>query len=434
MSVNRGHSSVTIQSVQQALDDGWRPASRATIAVLVLIILLLPPMLFYFSEASSMALGASIAALIVIAILMSPVFMQDRTRSSALVRPTIVTLAVVLGITAHALVAALMVPIDVVRAAGSLFPLALILFSGYALGRTLAASSSANVHGAIHGCFAVFCLVGLLAIIGLEPASSESYFKPVFPFTEPSYFALAFTPLLIYCCITTAGSGRILVLLTGLSLAFLLENFTLVLGCLLATFLCFRRALIAVLVLAVALAAIQLLQLDLSYYTQRLDFTSESANLSGLVYLQGWQLIIESLTRSGGWGLGFQQLGIQGTQVPAADLILNLTSDYSNLLGGGFTFAKLVSEFGAIGVLLTVLFLFLAWRTVRALRRTTRAPRQVAAALTFSRCVIATYLLEFFIRGSGYFHGLAILFVGALWLRPAELPRRSLQVKPALGH
>jgi hypothetical protein len=434
MSMNRGRTSVAIQSVQQAPGEGWRPASCATITVLVLIILLLPPMLFYFSQASSMALGASIAALFVIAFLMSPVFLRDRIRSSALVRPTIVTLAVALGLTAHALVAALMVPIDVVRAVGSLLPLALISFSGYALGRTFAESSSANFHGAIHRCFAVFCLLGVLAIIGLEPTSSEPYFKPVFPFAEPSYFALAFTPLLMYCCITTTGSRRVLVLLASLSLAFLLQSLTLVLACLLTTFLCFRRAVIVALMLALVAAVIQYLQLDLSYYTERLDITSESGNLSSLVYLQGWQLIFESLARSSGWGLGFQQLGVQGTQVPAADLIFDLTSDYSNLRDGGFTLAKLVSEFGAIGVLLTALFLLLAWRTARALRRTTRAPRETAAALTFSRCVIATYLLEFFIRGSGYFHGLAILFVGALWMRPTELPRRSLQVRPALGH
>jgi len=398
---------------------------------LFLQLLLLPPLFFYLGAASSMALGASIAALIIIATLVDPALLRSCIDSATVGRPVVLALLIVVGVAIHALIACLFLPFDFLRAGASVIPLLLTLMSGYALGRTLGASSNANVDGAIRICFAVFCLVGILAIIGLVPPNSDAYFKPAFPFTEPSYFALAFTPLLMYCCATSAGIGKTLLLLSGLAAALLLENFTMLIGCLLVAYISFRRAVVLILLAGAALAATQL---DLSYYLDRLDFSSETRNLSSLVYLQGWQLIDESFTRSGGWGLGFQQLGVQGTNAPSATLIYDLTAGYSNLLDGGFTFAKVVSEFGVLGLLLIALYLRVARRAARSLRQRGRAAKAAGAAQTFSRCVIASYSLEIFVRGGGYFAGTAILLIASLWLTSAESPRYALGVKPVLQH
>jgi hypothetical protein len=408
-----------------------RPRSRAVIGLVLLTILLLPPLFFYLAVASSLALGASIAALIVIAALGDPAAIQRFFSRFTLGRPTVLAVMIVAGITAHAAIASLFLRTDLMRAGASIVPLVLLLFSGYALGRTLAASRHADVDGAVRLCFWVFCVIALLALTGFAPGNSAAYYKPVFPFTEPSYFALAFTPLLMYCSLTATGArGRILILLTGVCAALLLQNLTLLLGCLLITYISFRRSVVVILLIGAALVASQL---DLSYYIERLDLSGETQNLSSLVYLQGWQLVAESLTRSNGWGLGFQQLGVYGTDAPIANLIYDLTSGYSNLLDGGFTFAKLLSEFGTLGLLLTLLYLLLAWRAVRALRQTARAPRRAGAALTLSRCVIVSYLLELFVRGSGYFAGTTILLVASLSLVSAELPQHVLRAKPALG-
>jgi len=165
-------------------------------------------------------------------------------------------------------------------------------------------------------------------------------------------------------------------------------------------------------------------QLDLSYYLSRLDFSGEAQNLSTVVYIQGWQLIPESLARSGGWGLGFQQLGRHGTDVPASDIIFALVGGYGNVLDGGFTFAKIISEFGVFGLLLIGLYLVIVWRSIRHLRYAAKGIEN-RACNTFAQCVIVSYLIELFIRGAGYFTGTAILLVASLWLAPATRnPRR----------
>jgi hypothetical protein len=161
-----------------------------------------------------------------------------------------------------------------------------------------------------------------------------------------------------------------------------------------------------------------------------LNFSSETQHLSSVVYVQGWQLITESVVRSGGWGLGFQQLGVQGTDVWAAVIIYELTGGYSNVLDGGFKFAKLVSELGIIGLLLTVLYLFVARRVIRELRATARNPRCSGAALTLSRCVITSYSLELFVPGSGYFPETTILLVASFWLSAAQQRRIASCAEP----
>ena len=235
--------------------------------------------------------------------------------------------------------------------------------------------------------------------------------------------ALTFIPLLMYCCTSSTGRNRWAALLLGAMVAGVLQNLTLVVGWLLVFLICVRGfalpALAAVLALVIS-------QLDLSYYLNRLDFSGEVQNLSNAVYLQGWQLIDESLTNSGNWGLGFQQLGVQGSETPATQLIYTLTGgNYSNLLDGGFTFAKLVSEFGWVGGILTALYLFRAWKAISALRSSAHGSNATNSALMFANSVIASYLIELFIRGTGYFTGTAILLTGSLWLITGQRAKQT---------
>ena len=391
---------------------GTRPAMRAPLGAMLLLVVLLPSLIFYAGLSTSLALGTSIAALMLVGVAM----LSPAARGRLAITPEALAALVVAAITAHLVVACVFQPIDLARASASLIPLALVILGGCALGRLLAAARDADIGRAVRLCFAVLCVVSALPTLGFSPVAPNVdtvYVKPVFPFTEPSHFALVFVPMLMYCCIASSGRRRLLVLLLGALVAALLQNLTLVAGCLLVAWVCLRRLALPVLAAVLGLVATQL---DLSYYAERLDFTGDVQNLSNLVYVQGWQLVRESLERSSGWGLGFQQLGLQGSDTQAANIIFALVGNYANVLDGGFTFAKLASEFGVFGLMLAALYLATAWRAIRDLRSTARGAKRFIAPVVFAQCMLASYLIEMFVRGAGYFTGTGILLIASFWL------------------
>ena len=162
------------------------------------------------------------------------------------------------------------------------------------------------------------------------------------------------------------------------------------------------------------------LSVDLSYYVTRLDFSDNNQNLSSLVFLQGWQLMDESLVVTHYIGRGFQQLGQAVTDVPpAAQLIYALLQNSLNLFDGGFNLAKVVSELGAIGVALALVFGRIVWSAIATLRAALISPRKAAeipAARRFAAAIIVGYLIEMLVRGVGYFSPSGLLLVASLWI------------------
>ena len=390
----------------------WRRLrTRIPLSILLLLVLLVPSLTFYLGMASSMALGTCAVAVVVICSL-APQRLANPDAGQA-VRLTngaaILLLFVVIAL--HLVIATVIRPVDFERAVLSFVPLALVLLSGYGLGRLLATSRDRDIKRAVYLCFWTMCALSLLALGGYIPPHSESYFKPVFPYTEPSHFALAILPYMMFCCVSLGGRARVAMLLGGLAMGLALESLTLIAGWLLITSICLRSSAIPLLLALLALLATQL---DLIYYLDRLDFSGDSPNLSTLVYLQGWQLITESLTLSTGWGLGFQQLGVQGSDSVAAGLIFEILGDNSNLLDGGFAFAKLTSEFGVLILPLMLWYFPLAWRAARGLRHRSQGASQEAPAITLAQCVVVSFVVELFVRGSGYFSGSTLLLVAAI--------------------
>ena len=391
------------------------------------MIVLLPATVFYMDIASSLALGASISAVVLCITALS-----YRSEPNTLARQGALVVTLCLCLVTHVIVAGLYLPVDFGRALSSLIPLGLLLLSGCGLARILATSRPETIDRVLKRLLALLILLAILSALGISfPAlgGGRPYTKPVFPFTEPSHFALYFTPLLMYACVTSTGPRRLATLAVGLGVALLLQNLTLIVGLCLAGSVSLRRWVFPLIIAVIGFVA---MQLDFSYYAERLDFSGEVQNLSNLVYVQGWQLMSESLTRSAGWGLGFQQLGIQGTSTPASDIIYALTGEFVNILDGGFTLSKVVSEFGIFGLGLIAIYLVAAWNAWRSLRLASRRPGSLHALDVFACSVIVGYIVELLIRGTGYFSGTAILLTAALWLRHS---RRGLRIshQPALA-
>jgi hypothetical protein len=212
---------------------------------------------------------------------------------------------------------------------------------------------------------------------------------------------------------STSGPGwyRICALAIGMLLAIYLQNLTLAVGCVLVASISLRFAgsFATLMVLGLAFT-----QIDITYYLSRLNFFEASNNLSTLTYVQGWQLIEESLLKSNGWGLGFQQLGVLKTEVWAAGLIYNMTGARLNLLDGGFLFSKIVCEFGIFGIAISLIYLHIAFNSFIQLRGSTLRNGGNSSKIDMAHCFVLSFLLELFVRGSGYFTPTVLMALASL--------------------
>jgi hypothetical protein len=200
---------------------------------------------------------------------------------------------------------------------------------------------------------------------------------------------------------------------TAALLAGLLQNLTMVAGILIVAALLLRHA---SLVFAMLIVAIGAFTLDITYYSERLTLSPDSANFSVLVFLQGWENAVLNFQETHGLGVGFQQFGIAGSVGEIADKIAAmLEGDYINLLDGGSTATKLIGEFGVFGIAALLAYFTVVLRGVAYIRAAQRRP---AAERDYRRIffysLIISYTFELTIRGVGYFSSGGFLAVAAL--------------------
>jgi hypothetical protein len=365
----------------------------------------LPAAVFVGANTSSLSAGTALACLVALGA-------EPRRFARLLVRhgaETAVLLALAVFVAWHALVATLWSPINVSRTVGSLLLLCLFFAGADAISWSFFTMRSSIVDRVCRGIVAILFLSVLASALQLVP-SGEGGRKLVLPFAEPSHFALAFTPFLLYVCLRQRGWWRYCLILLTFVVGYVVQNLTLLLGGVLVVAITVRARHLPWLLGLLTLAA---MQLDLGYFLDRLDFDTASRNLSSLAYMQGWQLIGESLERSSYWGLGFQQLGQQPTSVEAAVLIYQMGQLELNLNDGSFMIAKVVSEFGVFGIALILVLLALMARIALRLRSVTTTGHAALATDLLARCMVLAFALELLVRSTSYFSGTALLFVAA---------------------
>lgn len=370
-------------------------------------------MFFMFFRTSSPAPGLMIAAvLLVVLVLMgigrSPT-MQDIANALAMVALWMIL------IMAHGAVAGLMHPPELARAALSGVAIAFMLLAAILNAPTLFGSDDEATGFATNVIRAVFVVIATASLLGIQPQTLDLE-KPVFPFTEPSHYALAFAPLLIDGCVRARPVGRLLLLLTGFVIAYLLQSLSLLIVVAMTS--AISLPIVRLGIIAAILAVVSLTLLDLTYFIERVSSDEGAQNISRLVYVQGWELIGGSLSDSWGWGVGFQQLGFAPIDSPTADLLFRLLGTDANLKDGGFTAAKIISEFGLFGIVgLIVLVTVIASGFFR-LRRQATKPGELTGGEILAYSILVAYLTEIFVRGIGYFSGTTMLLFAAcsyLW-------------------
>lgn len=371
--------------------------------------LLLPSTIFYLFRTSSQAPGLGIAALLIVGAGMIGLTsgLNLRQWTSAVVALGFLALVLVM----HAMVASLFEPVAYGRVLSSLALFSLMLLGSVALSRSLFGLRNEAIAWCVAVFMALFLLIAIAAIFGIQPPNVGGYFKRLFPFTEPSHYALTFTPLLLAFCVNSNLPRRCAALVIVLLIAYLIESLSLVVGTLLVAALCLPTAWTLVAgTLIFAVVGV----LDLSYFTDRLDLSQSNSNLSVLVYIQGWDLAGEGIARTNGWGLGFQQLGLGNITTYTSSLIVALAGGDANLRDGGFTLAKLIGELGVLGLALITAYGFALVRAMIVLRQIALRKRAASAGLILALAFVCGYSIEAFVRGIGYFSGTTMLMIAAL--------------------
>lgn len=405
-------TNVPLSSDEPALS--WFDRRVLQVAALIGAILFLPSMMSFVFNTSSHATGAILASVIVVGMFGA---------SIPIARIFYLLLPISLVLLVHLLVAGLIVPVEFARPVASLLILGSLLAAAACLAPWFQSLPNDVLDRALNILRITMIVIGIASILGLEPRSLNAWAKPAFPFTEPSHFALAFTPLLVHGCVRYNGWPRYGLLLITLVFAYRMQNLTLIVAAGLAA--AVSLPIIALVGAFFALLAVVSV-LDIEYFTSRLDFDVRTTkNLSTLIYLQGTELAEDAMRRSYGWGIGFQQLGYGEWHSFAANRIFQMIQAELNIKDGGFVAAKLIAELGVIGVGIVIAFAIKAGRAALKLRQVATGMVSAQAVALFPLAVITGYSIDMFVRGVGYFGGTTILVLAALLFDHAARNRQA---------
>ncbi len=257
--------------------------------------------------------------------------------------------------------------------------------------------------------FVILLLLGLYHMIFIGGA------RDVFPFAEASHYALFFGPLsLLIYILTTNKFLRISILIFLMMFSFLFPNTTILIYLFLIMFLHLRFNIKSVIFFILIFILIS----NNAYVSDRIFFLSEesSHNLSSLVYLQGIQDAYNSLIQTYGLGLGFQQMGTQDSSEAGLLIQQLINNDVGlNRQDGGFTAAKIIAEFGVLGLFLLLVYFMKFKKAFNYLRKNLFYKRENNIKEIIANVFIYAYFIELFIRGVGYFSQGTFFFLVALF-------------------
>jgi len=243
--------------------------------------------------------------------------------------------------------------------------------------------------------------------------------KSILFFSEPSHFAMALTPFIIYTILANKRLHSLFIVIPVAILSLRLENLTLLLlslVCVIILMLRFQLGILIRFVLAFAIiSSFVIFSLNNQYFASRISL--DSRNLSSLVYLRGFEASVASLAGPPFVGVGFLSMSLRAQSSPAADLLEQYNLGYLNKNDGGFVAAKILSEFGWPGL---IGLIYSTSRSLPKLVYTLKLASQNKATKPdniFTSCMVAV-LMQLFVRGAGYLGPFLVFAALAYYFRP----------------
>ena len=247
--------------------------------------------------------------------------------------------------------------------------------------------------------------------------SGYTHAKAVVPFSEPSHFALFSGMFFVFSFVLAANrKARFFIFVSVVLLSVGFPNTTMLMYAILMALLLLRFRISSLLVSVSILVILVLIISNTPYFSQRMTISRASANLSALVYLQGVYDAYEAIVSTHALGLGFQMLGTQPPSEIAELISLRLGGEGElNRQDGGFLGAKIIAEFGVLGIISVLLFVVLSFRSFLFLRMIIHKRLIVYdPVVVFIHCVFYSFSVEIFIRGYGYFSPGVFIFLASV--------------------
>jgi hypothetical protein len=239
----------------------------------------------------------------------------------------------------------------------------------------------------------------------------ERFAKSVFLFYEPSHYATIFGLILLSYLSVCDATERYVALIITIVIATILPSVTLLVYVLifLLCFFSFLKGITLVFVTSVCFASyVIFLDPELAeYFVSRLVLNSENNNLSALVYMQGWADAAQSLSDTHGYGLGFLMAG-QNEASAIGNKIFEIAGMYKNR-DGSFIASKLIIEFGVIGIMLVISYVFFFIKYAFLFKNISSLKEKVLIG------VVLSYSVEMFVRSNAYFAFGSTMFLIAIF-------------------
>lgn len=240
--------------------------------------------------------------------------------------------------------------------------------------------------------------------------------KNVLIFREPSHYALVLIPIVYFLVnlIKNPVNG-IFILLVSFILAFLIQNATLLVGCMFSLFLYIlkhkiqKKMLLPVfaICLLVFLFALNVEGDYYDYFLSRLLLSTE--NISSLAYLSGWERAYLTFLDSYAIGAGFNRMGLVGLHGAYQDILDEFGVTNLNLTDGATLGSKIIYELGGLGILLLIVYMYFFLK-ILSKSRTTKNTQD----LFFMSYFLAIFI-EIFVRGVGYFTPNLVLYLSSIY-------------------
>lgn len=292
----------------------------------------------------------------------------------------------------------------------SIYSILIMAYVSSCYAQTLWLCSEEILKRSVFYLFAFLCLIGIISI--LLQKTEIIHDKSMILFPEPSAFALVFIPIFSFCLYYTRGGGYYCSIYS-LGIALGIQNLTMLVGIVISVFVMKKITIrqTIVILLGAWIFSMILSDLDISYYTSRLDFKN-TTNLSVLVYLSGIERAFLNFITSYGLGIGFQQMGVNGEIGIYQQILAELDAPMLNIYDGSFISSKLISEFGVIGALMCIFYFFYFSRFYLRFKKSKRYSPQYILAYSFYMC----FFIPLFIRGAGYINPYVFMLFSSIFL------------------
>lgn len=418
-----------------AVYKGWQ------VAALIAVLIFLPSLIYVISTRTSMAPGLlATAAFLVL------MFSGYLTRA---VIPTSWLIGIMIFFATVSVTLATTDNVALFKAVGSMAMLFFFLLFAALLHTVLTRTDYSALSTGLKTVFGLLLLLAALAIVSPIPIGNyvaegctAACGRRVFPFSEPSHFALVAGPVYATMLVVLRPKLRKYVYFAAVIQAALFPSVIMSIFLLVLLFVSVRPFVLLSLIL-VSVTAVMVIFESVSggmfdYFSSRLFFSVASNNPSTLVFLQGWLDAYRAMVETAGLGWGFQMLGTQSPNIYAVRIFEILHTNINQTDGGAGLAAKLIAECGIVGLIVSLFIFVRIIISAHKLRQFLLTRNKVATEVVTSElyknavahAIIAAFAVEFLVRNLGYFSpGVVMFFVACLQIRRSTGSSQSLAHK-----